>query len=134
MSRKGLGRAWQCLWSWLAHGSERFPGRHCGNPGGLNGIQGVTGVFLAEKFESPTRCIESLAPPIGPRPVGPVQNQLERMACPAKTSIYAIKAATKAGKALLLLALRWIINPFPGFASLFRPCRGLVFALLFCLA
>ena len=82
--------------------------------GGLNGIQGGTGVFLAEKFESPTRCVESLAPPIGPRPVKPVQNLWERMACPAKTSIYAIKAATKAGKALLLLALRWIINPFHG--------------------
>ena len=96
---------------------------------GLNGIQGGTGVFLAEKFESPTRCIESLAPPIGPRPVKPVQNLWERMACPAKTSIYAIKAATKAGKALLLLALRWIINPFHGLASLFRPCRGLDLAL-----
>lgn len=103
---KCLGRAWQCLWSWLDHGSERFPGRHCGNPGGLNGIQGVTGVFLAEKFESPTRCIESLAPPIGPRPFGPVQSLLERTACPAKTSIYATKAATKAGNPLLLLALR----------------------------
>lgn len=154
-NQSGSEGPWQCLWSWLAHGSERFPGGHCGNPGwhrgnprgpernpgwhrgilwGLNGIQGGTGVFLAEKFESPTRCVESLAPPIGPRPFEPVQNQLERMACPAKTSIYAIKAATKAGKALLLLALRWIINPFHGLASLFRPCRGLVFALLFCLA
>ena len=75
---------------------------------------GGTGVFLAEKFESPTRCIENLAPPIGPRPFEPVQSLLERTACPAKTSIYAIKAATKAGKALLLLALRWIINPFHG--------------------
>lgn len=82
--------------------------------GGLNGIQGGTGVFWAEKFESPTRCVESLAPPIGPRPVELVQNLLERMACPAQTSIYATKAATKAGKALLLLALRWIINPFHG--------------------
>ena len=54
---------------------------------------------------------------------------LERTACPARTSIYAIKAATKAGKALLLLALRWIINPFHGLASLFRPCRGLVVGL-----
>lgn len=138
MALKGLGRAWQCLWSWLDHGSERFPGWSCGNPGwhrgilgGLNGIQGGTGVFLAEKFESPTRCVESLAPPIGPRPVESIQNLLERMACPAKTSIYAIKSANKAGKALLLLALRWIINPFHGLASLFRPCRGLGLALLF---
>ena len=74
--------------------------------GGLNGIQGGTGVFLAEKFESPTRCIENLAPPIGPRPFEPVQSLLERTACPAKTSIYATKAATKAGNPLLLLALR----------------------------
>ena len=73
---------------------------------GLNGIQGGTGVFLAEKFESPTRCVESLAPPIGPRPVEPIQNLLERTACPAQTSIYATKAATKAGNPLLLLALR----------------------------
>lgn len=80
-------------------GAERFPR-------GTVGILGVTGVFLAEKFESPTRCVESLAPPIGPRPVGPVQNLLERMACPAKTSIYAIKAATKADKPLLFLALQ----------------------------
>ena len=86
-----------------------------GSQGGTVGILGVTGVFLVEKFESPTRCLESLAPPIGPRPVGPVQNLLERMACPAKTSIYAIKAATKADKPLLFLALRWIINPFHGF-------------------
>lgn len=78
------------------------------------GIVGGTGMFLAEKFESPTRCIESLAPPIGPRPVNPVQNLLERMACPAQTSIYVTKAATK-GKPLLFLALRWIINPFSGF-------------------
>lgn len=97
--------------------------------GGTVGILGVTGVFLAEKFESPTRCVESLAPPIGPRPFEPVQNLWERMACPAKTSIYAIKAATKAGKALLLLALRWIINPFHGLASLFRPCRSPVVGL-----
>lgn len=90
--------------------------------GGLNGIQGGTGVFLAEKFESPTRCLESLAPPIGPRPVELVQSLLERMACPAQTSIYATKAATKAGKALLFLALRWIINLF----------HGLGLALLFC--
>lgn len=93
------------------------------------GILGVTGVFLAEKFESPTRCLESLAPPIGPRPVESIQNLLERMACPSKNSIYAIKSATKAGKALLLLALRWIINLFHGLASLFRPCRGLDLAL-----
>ena len=95
-----------------------------GSQGGTVGILGVTGVFLAEKFESPTRCLESLAPPIGPRLVKPVQNLWERMACPAKTSIYAIKAATKAGKALLLLALRWIVNPF----------HGLGLALLFCLS
>lgn len=82
--------------------------------GGLNGIQGGIGVFLAEKFESPTRCIENLAPPIGPRPFEPVQSLLERTACPARISIYATKAATKAGKPLLLLALRWIINPFHG--------------------
>ena len=37
-------------------GAERFPR-------GTVGILGVTGVFLAEKFESPTRCIENLAPP-----------------------------------------------------------------------
>ena len=106
---KCLGRAsegpWQCLWSWLDHGSERFPGWNCGNPGcdrgilgglngiqggtggilwGLNGIQGGTGVFLAEKFESPTRCIESLAPPIGPRPVEPVQKPIGKdgLPCP----------------------------------------------------
>lgn len=100
-----------------------------GSQGGTVGILGVTGVFLAEKFESPTRCLESLAPPIGPRPVKPVQNLWERMACPAKTSIYAIKAATKAGKALLLLALRWIINPFHGLGLVFRPCRGFDLAL-----
>lgn len=116
--------------------AERFPGGTVGILGvtgvilwGLNGIQGGIGVFLAEKFESPTRCIENLAPPIGPRPFEPVQSLLERTACPAKTSIYATKAATKAGKPLLFLALRWIINPFHGLASLFRPCRGLDLAL-----
>lgn len=36
---------------------------------GLNGIQGGTGVFLAEKFESPTRCVESLAPPHRPKAI-----------------------------------------------------------------
>lgn len=97
---------------------------------GLNGILGGTGVFLAEKFESPTRCIKSLAPPIGPRPFEPIQNVLERTACPSKTSIYAIKSATKALKPLLLLALRWIINPFHGLGlaipALSWPCLCLV--------
>lgn len=52
--------------------------------GGLNGIQGGTGVFLAEKFESPTRCIENLAPPIGPRPFEPVQKTIGKdgLPCP----------------------------------------------------
>lgn len=100
-----------------------------GSQGGAVGILGVTGVFLAEKFESPTRCVESLAPPIGPRPVESVQNLWERTACPARTSLYAIKAATKAGKALLFLALRWIINLFHGLGLVFRPCRGPVVAL-----
>lgn len=104
MSRKGLAVSLELAGPWEL---RRFPG-------GTVGILGVTGVFLAEKFESPTRYVESLAPPIGPRPFEAVQSLLERTACPARTSIYAIKAATKAGKALLLLALRWIINPFHG--------------------
>ena len=96
MALKGLGSVSGAGWTM---GAERFPR-------GTVGILGVTGVFLAEKFESPTRCIENLAPPIGPRPFEPVQSLLERTACPAKTSIYATKAATKAGNPLLLLALR----------------------------
>ena len=57
--------------------AERFPG-------GTVGILGVTGVFLAEKFESPTRCVESLAPPIGPRPFEPVQKPIGKdgLPCP----------------------------------------------------
>lgn len=104
-NQSGSEGPWQCLWSWLAHGSERFPGGHCGNPGwhrgnprgpernpgwhrgilwGLNGIQGGTGVFLAEKFESPTRCVESLAPPIGPRPFEPVQKPIGKDGLPCQ--------------------------------------------------
>lgn len=104
MALKYLGSVSGVGWTTGARGSQ----------GGTVGILGGTGVFLVEKFESPTRCVESLAPPIDQRPVEPVQNLLERMACPAKTSIYAIKAATKAGNPLLLLALRWIVNPFHG--------------------
>lgn len=100
MALKYLGRA-------LAVSLELAGPRELrGSQGGTVGILGGTGVFLAEKFESPTRCLESLAPPIGPRPFEPVQSLLERTACPAKTSIYATKAATKAGNPLLLLALR----------------------------
>lgn len=118
MALKYLGSVSGVGWTTGARGSQGGTVGILGVTGvilwGLNGIQGGTGVFLAEKFESPTRCVESLAPPIGPRPFEPVQSLLERTACPARTSIYAIKAATKAGKALLFLALRWIINPFHG--------------------
>ena len=55
-----------------------------GSQGDTVGILGVTGVFLAKKFESPTRCVESLAPPIGPRLFEPVQKHIGKddLPCP----------------------------------------------------
>lgn len=55
-----------------------------GSQGGTVGILGVTGVFLAEKFESPTRCVESLSPPIGPRPFEPVQKPIGKDGLPCQ--------------------------------------------------
>ncbi len=85
MALKGLGSVSGAGWTM---GAERFPGWNCGNPGwhrgnprgpernpgwhrgilwGLNGIQGGTGVFLAEKFESPTTMCREPGSPHRPK-------------------------------------------------------------------
>ncbi len=73
-ARKGLGSVSGAGWLMGARGSQ----------GDTVGILGVTGVFLAEKFESPTRCVESLPPPIGPRPFEPVQKPIGKDGLPCQ--------------------------------------------------
>lgn len=87
-ARKGLGSVSGAGWLMGARGSQGGTVGILGVTGvilwGLNGIQGGTGVFLAEKFESPTRCVESLSPPIGPRPFKPVQKPMGKDGLPCQ--------------------------------------------------
>ena len=125
---KCLGRAWQCLWSWLDHGSWEVPKGHCGNLGCDRGVFG-------RKIWKPYTMYREPGSPHRPKAIWACSKPIRKDGLPCQ-NLYICNQGRNQSRQPVAIACfaidcKSLSRLGLGIPALSWPWLGLVFALLF---